>query len=116
MEAELNRERDMAKMYFDTAGVMFVAISRDETVMSINKKGCEILGYKEKDILGKNWIDNFVPECKAADVRNALNKIIKGELEAVRFYENPVVTASGERLSASSHGTTPSCATRRVTF
>ena len=103
MEAEINRERDMAKLYFDTAGVMFVAISSDKTVMAINKRGCEVLGASEKDIIGKKWIGNFIPKSSAADVKNVFNKIINGELENVRFFENPVVTASGEERLISWH-------------
>ena len=39
--------------YLDIAGVIIVVIRPDETVELINKKGCELLGYKKEEIEGK---------------------------------------------------------------
>ncbi|RPI35875.1 MAG: DUF3365 domain-containing protein, partial [Nitrospiraceae bacterium] len=58
----LREEKDTAQKYLDIAGVMFLVINADQTVGLINKKGCEILGYDEKEIVGKNWFDNYLPE------------------------------------------------------
>lgn len=49
-------------MYLDIAGVMIVVIDVWQTIHMINKKGCEILGYTEKEIIGKNWFDNVIPD------------------------------------------------------
>ncbi len=96
MEEENDYERDMAKMYFDAAGVMFVAIDKDEKVMSINREGCEILGYKAEDILGKNWFDDFIPKSRVVEIRNVYKKILGGEIKFLKFYDTPVITATGE--------------------
>ena len=44
------------------AGVLMLVIDKNETVKLINRKGLEILEFKEAEVKGKNWFDNFVPE------------------------------------------------------
>ena len=95
-EDMLRRERDKAQQYLDIAGVMLVAIDANQRVKLINKKGCEILGYCEEDIVGKNWFDIFIPEKSREDVKNVFVKIMKGETEAAEYHENSVVTKNGE--------------------
>ncbi len=58
-EESLREERDRAQMYLDIAGVMFVALDSMGKLTLINKKGCEILGYNEKEIVGKNGLTIF---------------------------------------------------------
>jgi len=92
-----HRETDRARTFLDIAGVMIVAISPEQTVSLINKKGCEVLGYAEDEILGKNWFDHFLPEEIREDVRSVFVNLIKGKMgEPVEYYENPIVTSSGE--------------------
>ncbi|MFA7673848.1 MAG: PAS domain S-box protein, partial [Clostridia bacterium] len=105
LEGEINRERDLVKMYFNTAGIMFVVIDRTGMITSINEKGCQILGLEEKDVIGKNWIDNFIPRSSVREITRVFKKIIKGETEAVNFFENPIITGSGEERLISWHNT-----------
>ncbi|MDQ1350245.1 MAG: hypothetical protein QG657_546 [Acidobacteriota bacterium] len=91
-----NAELEIVQKYFDIAGVMFVSIEPSGNVSAVNKKTCDILGYEEKEILGKNWFDHFVP----ARIKNELliisGKLLRGEIETVEYHENPVLTRSGE--------------------
>lgn len=98
---ELQKERDRMQKYFDVAGVILLVINSDQTVSRINKKGCEILGYREDEIIGRNWFDDFLPPGLRAAVRNIFDKLISGEVEPYEFFENPVLTKDGrERLIA----------------
>jgi PAS domain S-box-containing protein len=100
-EGLLRKERDRAQKYLDVAGVMLVAIDAEQRVGLINKKGCEILGYSENEILAKNWFDNFLPKKTREEVREIFEKIISGEVESLEYYENPILTKNGgERLIA----------------
>jgi PAS domain S-box-containing protein len=100
-EELLRKERDRAQKYLDVAGVMFVAIDAEQRVGLINKKGCEILGYTEEEIIAKNWFDNFLPERIKEDVKGVFNKLLCGEADAPEYYENPILTKNGaERLIA----------------
>ncbi|MDJ1422322.1 MAG: PAS domain S-box protein [Candidatus Methanoperedens sp.] len=95
-EEALKKERDKAQRYFDIAGTALVVIDADHKVSLINKKGCEILGYNENEIVGKNWFDTFIPQRIRYNIKAVFNKLMAGEVEPVEFYENPVLTKSGE--------------------
>jgi PAS domain S-box-containing protein len=92
MECLANRE------WLDIVETIILVLDFKGNVTFINKKGCKILGYKESDIVGKNWFDNFVFLEDKKNIRAVFNKIIKGEKEPVEYYENPIKTRLGKRL------------------
>lgn len=96
IEEILWQERDKFLGYLNIAGFIIVNIDAEEKVSFINKKGCEILGYRPEEIIGKNWFDNFVPEIIREKVRAVFLKLISGEVGPIEYFENPVLTSSGE--------------------
>lgn len=96
MEESVREERDLAQKYLRTAGVMFVTLTTDGKVTLINDKGCEILGYDQSEIIGKNWFEYFVPERVREEVKAVFNRLKAGEVELAGYNENSVVTRSGE--------------------
>ncbi|MBP7736111.1 MAG: PAS domain S-box protein [Spirochaetes bacterium] len=105
VSGELRREKETAQKYLDIAGVMFVAIDDDQRVSLINRKGCEILGYSYEEIMGKKWFDTFVHERIREEMKDVFNRLIKGDISPVEYYENSVVTASGEERLIAWHNT-----------
>jgi PAS domain S-box-containing protein len=101
----LQSERDKAQKYLDIAGVILVAIDAEQKVTLINKKGIEILGYSEQEIIGRNWFDNFIPERNREDIRRAFMDIITGEIEPAEYFENLVLTKGGEERIIAWHNT-----------
>ena len=94
---EVQRERDRARSYFDTAGVMMVVLNADQTVARVNLNACKVLGYKESELIGKNWFAACLPpECRTA-VKEAFKRIVAGDCEPFESYENDVLTRTGER-------------------
>jgi len=93
---ELRKERDKAQKYLDIAGAMIVVIGSDQKVVLVNRKCCEILGYNEHEIVGKNWFETFLPERVRDEVKAGFVKLMAGEIEPVEFFENPVLTRSRE--------------------
>ncbi len=92
-EAESRAER-----YLDTAAVMFLVIEPDGTLSLVNRCACEILGYREEEILGLNWFDKFVPEPRRTELRKVFVSLADREQgeKHYEYYENPVVTRTGE--------------------
>ncbi len=105
VEESLKQEKAKAQKYLDIAEVMFVVINADQRVNLINKKGCEILGYEEHEVIGKNWFDNFVPERIKDEIKTVFGRLIAGEVKPVEYYENPVLTKSGEEKLIAWHNT-----------
>lgn len=96
MEEELRKERDRARKYLDVAGVMLVVIDAEERVELINRKGCKILGYKEEEIIDKNWFDTFIPAENRDEVKAVFKQLMAGEIQNVEYFENPIVRKNGE--------------------
>lgn len=101
MEEKVIEEKNKAQQYLNIAEVMLVSTDSSGIVKLINPKGCEILGYSEEEIVGHNWFDNFLPERLREIVKQVSKKVFAGEMESVDYYENEILTKSGdERLIA----------------
>ncbi len=87
----LQQEKKKAQSYFDVAGVIMVVIGPRGTVSLINQKGCQVLGYPEEEIIGKNWFDHFIPQERRQEVRA---RLMSGELREIDEY--PVLRRGGE--------------------
>jgi len=99
IEAAIMKEREWAQKYLDIAGVMLLVIGADQKVRLINKKGCEILGCMEREIVGKDWFENYLPESSREKLRIIFQKIMAGAVRTLEKYENPVVCKGGfERM------------------
>ena len=94
-EEELYNEKVRAQTYLDIAGVVLVAINRDLTISLINKKGIEIVGYNEDEIIGKSFIE-FIPERFKSELIDIAIRIISGNLDEFIHYEGPILTKRGE--------------------
>src|SRR4030043_66061 len=104
--AKLREERNRAQQYLNIAGVIIIAIDAQGLITLINKKGCEVLDYKEEEIIGRNWFDLSVPE-KVREKRKAtFRKVMAGEEKEEEDYENTIITKSGEEKMVSWHNTT----------
>lgn len=97
MQQALITERDLSRKYLDTANVMIVALDADGIVTLINRKGRQILEGRKSDIIGKNWITDFIPPEFKTETAELINKAIKGRLSRLAYNENPVITLKGNR-------------------
>ncbi len=75
---------------------MFVVLDREGRVSLINRKGCEILGYPEEEIVGKDWFTHFLPPSVRVGVRTMFDRLMQGEVEPFEYHENPVLTRTGD--------------------
>ncbi len=103
---DIHYERNIAQMYLDVAGVMLMVLDNNGDIRRINHKGCEILKVEEKDVLGKNWFDNFIPKNIVAKVKKVFADVFEKNAELVTHHENEVMTASGENKTISWYNTT----------
>lgn len=96
-------ERNKAQQCLDIADVMLVSLDPEGIVQLINPKGCEILGYTKEEMLGQNWFDLVLPENQRETVKKVAKKVFSGETESVKYYENNIVTKSGEERLIAFH-------------
>lgn len=104
--AKLREERNRAQQYLNIAGVIIIAIDEQGLITLINKKGCEFLGYKEEEIIGRNWFDLGVPEKVREKRKDTFRKVMAGEEKEEEDYENTIITKSGQEKTVAWHNTT----------
>lgn len=106
MEFEVKKARDKAQSYIDIAAVMIAVLNKQGEIEIINKKGCEILGYSNSDeLIGLNWFE----VCLRKEIKNEVHAVFKqlmnGEVEPFEYYENDVLTKSGNERIVAFHNT-----------
>ncbi len=101
----IKTERDRAQKYLDTASVMLIAFDRKGLVTLINQKGCEVMGYEEDEITGRNWFETFIPDNIRPATIKAFENLIAGNIDAVEYHENPVVDHGGNEKIIAWHNT-----------
>ena len=104
-EEALQIERDRAQQYIDIAGVILVCLAPDQAITLINRKGCELLGYTQKELIGENWFDLIIPETERPGVKALFARLIRGELAPVEHVENYVHTRNGDKRLIIWHNT-----------
>ena len=56
-----NRELEIYRSFFDLGSLIFVAVDSQGIVQKINGFGAECIGWKEEEIVGRNWFETFIP-------------------------------------------------------
>lgn len=90
------KEDRLLQQCLDISSGMFIALDKQGRVILANEKASEILGYPIDEIIGKNWFSHFVSGSEGEEIRAVFAKIISGEITEVEFFENDVLTRSGE--------------------
>lgn len=93
----LRRERDRAQAYLDLAQVMLLALDENGTISLVNRKGGEILGWPEDELVGRNWFTTCLPPELRGDVQSIFRHFFDGAAAPDQYAEHEVITRSGER-------------------
>lgn len=95
-ERELRIERDRAQSYLDTAEVAIISIDIACKVTLVNRKCCELLGYSEDELIGKNYFD-LCPDREVADElqQEYLSHVTNNDVFPKFFYIN-LLTKEGK--------------------
>ncbi len=73
--------------------MILLALDLHGRITLINRKGCDLLGWAERELLGREWIETCVPGRLRDEVRWNLRHVIGRDLSVV---ENAVIARSGE--------------------
>ena len=88
-------ERDRAQQYLDVAQVILLNLDVDGRITLINRKGCELLGWTERELLGRDFLDTCLPERTRAALRTRFHDVLGGDGAVI---ETPVLTKTGAEL------------------
>ena len=91
----LRHERDRAQSYLDTAETIMVVIDVEGKITTINRKGCQVIGCSEDELLGQPWYGPGLQESGAVE-RADSRILVASEMEAAAYHESSLITRSGE--------------------
>jgi diguanylate cyclase (GGDEF)-like protein/PAS domain S-box-containing protein len=95
-EHALLQSRQQTQQYLEIVGVILIVLDAEGRVRLVNRKGCEMLGVAEADILGKDWIEHFLPERLRAEMREFFTLLMQGNAVPVEYVENAILTRGGQ--------------------
>ncbi|MCW5830365.1 MAG: PAS domain S-box protein [Deltaproteobacteria bacterium] len=84
------------KNYLDTADIIYVVLDPAGTVLRINEAGSRLLGLPEAEIIGKNWIESFIPPSHRGQIALVHSMNLRSDGTRIERFENPVLTGTGE--------------------
>ncbi|NKN34616.1 sensor domain-containing protein [Marichromatium bheemlicum] len=103
-QRQAETERNRARQYLDIAGVMFLALDLDGRILSVNPRGCRLLGRDESELIGLDWFAQFLPPDERERRCRLFRQMIAGERADVALTDGPILGAQGEeRLIAWHH-------------
>ncbi|GAA0178875.1 AAA family ATPase [Clostridium sediminicola] len=98
---KLEEEKNKLQKYLDVSKDIFIVINEKGEITTINKRGCELLGDQEANIIGKNLGDNYLVDEERKKIREIFYSN-KNEEEAF-YLEGNFITTNGEKRKCVSH-------------
>jgi two-component system, LuxR family, sensor kinase FixL len=98
------------QLLIDTAGSAIVVLSPEHRILEFNREAETIYGCRRSDVLGKDYLEQFLPVERRPSVAAMIQRILAGE--TVKGFEGVIRTGSGEeriilwnvrRLDGASH-------------
>ncbi|SFM80706.1 hypothetical protein SAMN04488696_2481 [Methanolobus profundi] len=98
VEFKLKEERDRAQKYLDIVGVIILVTDREGKIKLINKKGCELFGQKEQELISKNWFDISSPEESREGTKSDYSKLMGGKVTLKPYFEGNIKIKDESRI------------------
>ena len=99
MEEDLRRQKHISQKYLDTVQAFMVALDGNGRISMINRAGCEMLGFSESELLGRDWFEIALPgpEEKQA-LRPLFEKFLKEAFPDLVYHENQILRRDGGKI------------------
>ena len=78
-EEAFKAERDRAEQYLNTVEVILVALDTEARITLLNRKGYQVLGYEEGELMGRDWIKTCLHAQDHESVYEANREIVAGK-------------------------------------
>jgi PAS domain S-box-containing protein len=101
--ATATAQRRRSETSLMVAGTMMVELGQSGRVTMINRKTCEVLGYREDELAGIDWLERVVAPEHRDRQRRVFGAALAGDIESVRDHETLVVTKAGDRRLVAWH-------------
>jgi len=92
----LQSEKNTTELYFNIVDSVIIVLNKDFIITKINKNGCKLLEVTEENIVGKNWLQEYIPPEEKENIKK-IHKNIIGDNLTFEHFENYIVTKTGKR-------------------
>jgi len=104
VEVALREEHGKQQKILDTVEAIIVELDKEGRISLINRKGCQLLGYKRQELLGKNWFIYCLPQPDGEErIAPIYQKIMSGLLPFIEYQETQILNKRGERYLIAWH-------------
>lgn len=93
----LIEEREKLSYYLNTVQVTILLLDRNGVLEMINQAGCELFGYDQEEMLGKDYVSNFISIEHQEETQSVFKQIIEGGPEVVGYFENVILCKDGSK-------------------
>jgi PAS domain S-box-containing protein len=94
-EQELRDSEQRYRCLVETAGVVIVSLTPEHRIVQWNREAERVFGWSRDEVLGRNYVEMFLPDEVHDDVIAEIRKNLDGQ--PTRGYENTVVSRDGTR-------------------
>jgi diguanylate cyclase (GGDEF)-like protein/PAS domain S-box-containing protein len=91
----LREERDRAQRYLEVASTLVVVLDPAGRVELVNRQGCELLGFSEHELIGRDWFEVVVPPGDRREARAGYDQLLRRGEEPDELAETFLLTKSG---------------------
>ena len=92
---ELDMQKRLSDAIIRSAPNIIVGLGEGSRILLFNDFAEKLTGYEREAVLGKNWIDLFVPKKMRQELYGVFKEIVDNKA-VVHRYENRIITRSGE--------------------
>jgi len=97
IKREAQREHQLADLYLNTLGTIVLMLDREGNIISINQEGSTILGLPKEELIGKNFLQNFIPTEITPNIQQVFHSLIDSNTETKKHYTNYIVDANNTK-------------------
>ena len=91
LKKEAKHEHKITELYLNTIGTLLMTLDLEGNISMINAEGAKLLGASQKELLGKNWFENFLPQNVQKEVKKVFHSVISGSISLTRNYTNAIL-------------------------
>ena len=95
-ELSLQREKAWSERLINQAPDIIIGLGEDSTIQIFNNFAEKLTGYKAEEVMGRKWIETFIPEENRETIYRVWDDIVKNK-QVEHDFENEILTRSKER-------------------
>ena len=85
-------EQTLSKVFFNVDNSVIIVVDPSNQIVQVNQRASELLGYKEEDVLGRDWITHMVPDKARAPLRKQFLSFVNDRTKQFARFSSLILT------------------------